>query len=128
MQRKLKEMGTSVSPWYWVADSSISNHESYVLNVVLPRVLAEHNVGRISLLGYANGGRATHCPLCAVCSHCTCTPMLPLPPSAWLVADIPLTIAHMRIYTNAAAAEQTVRLSWDKTIFTPIRAPVRISL
>ena len=41
----------------WLADAAECNHESYLLDVVLPRVLASHNVGRISsLIGYANGG------------------------------------------------------------------------
>ena len=40
----------------WLADSSSSNHETFFLEMILPRVLAEHNVGRMSLLGYANGG------------------------------------------------------------------------
>lgn len=40
----------------WLNDAAECNHESYLLDVVLPRVLASHNVGRISLIGYANGG------------------------------------------------------------------------
>lgn len=40
----------------WLADVPGANHESFVLETILPRVLASHNVGRISLLGYANGG------------------------------------------------------------------------
>lgn len=40
----------------WLADTLTCNHESFVLDMVLPRVLSEHNVGRMSLLGYANGG------------------------------------------------------------------------
>ena len=39
----------------WLADSSSCNHETFLLEMILPRVLASHNVGRMSLLGYANG-------------------------------------------------------------------------
>jgi pimeloyl-ACP methyl ester carboxylesterase len=42
----------------WVADTSTTNHESFVLDAVLPRLVAGYNCGRISLLGYANGGFA----------------------------------------------------------------------
>ena len=97
----------------WVADSSISNHESYVLNIVLPRVLAEHNVGRISLLGYANGGGAAHCPL-----HCLLILHLHTNAATAAICLLPMflcLIAHMHLYTNAAAVEQTVRLSWKGT-------------
>ena len=40
----------------WVADTSATNHESFLLDVVLPRLVASHNCGRLSLLGYSNGG------------------------------------------------------------------------
>ena len=40
----------------WLADTVTSNHESFFLDVILPRVLARYNVGTISLIGYANGG------------------------------------------------------------------------
>ena len=40
----------------WLADTVASNHESFFLDVILPRVLARYNVGTISLIGYANGG------------------------------------------------------------------------
>lgn len=40
----------------WLADTATCNHESFLLDVVLPRFLARYNVGTISLLGYANGG------------------------------------------------------------------------
>lgn len=40
----------------WVADTSSTNHESFVLDVVLPRLCLEYNVGKMSLLGYGNGG------------------------------------------------------------------------
>ena len=40
----------------WLADTVTTNHESFFLDVILPRVLARYNVGTISLIGYANGG------------------------------------------------------------------------
>ena len=40
----------------WVADTSTTNHESFVLDVVLPHLCTEYNVGRLNLLGYHNGG------------------------------------------------------------------------
>ena len=40
----------------WMADTLTCNHESFFLEVILPRVMATHNVGRMSLIGYANGG------------------------------------------------------------------------
>ena len=40
----------------WLADTVATNHESFFLDVILPRVLARYNVGTISLIGYANGG------------------------------------------------------------------------
>ena len=40
----------------WVADTSETNHESFLLDVLLPRLTAAYNCGRFSLIGYANGG------------------------------------------------------------------------
>ena len=40
----------------WVADTSRTNHESFLLDVALPRLAASYNCGRLSLIGYANGG------------------------------------------------------------------------
>lgn len=40
----------------WVADTSKTNHESFLLDVLLPRLTASYNCGRFSLIGYANGG------------------------------------------------------------------------
>jgi len=40
----------------WLNDSATSNHESYLMKVVLPHFRAAHNVGSMSLLGYGTGG------------------------------------------------------------------------
>ena len=42
----------------WLADTTSSNHESFLMEMILPRVCAEHDVGKISLLGHGAGGFA----------------------------------------------------------------------